>query len=52
MKNANFSMALMVSMPVAPSTTVTSLGSCGNWQAGVSSRSIWNISLVMPISTL
>ena len=31
---------------------VMSLGTVANWQFGVSSRSIWNSSLVMPISTL
>ena len=30
----------------------TSLGTIANWQLGVSSRSLWKSSLVMPISTL
>ena len=32
--------------------SVTSLGTVANWQLGFSSRSGWNSSLVMPISTL
>ena len=31
---------------------IASFGTGANWQDGVSSRSVWNISLVMPISTL
>src|SRR6267142_300286 len=31
---------------------VTVLGTVANWQFGVSSRSCWNASLVIPISTL
>ena len=51
-KKANFSIALIASRGVAPSVLVTSLGTVANWQVGVSSRSVWNSSLVMPISTL
>ena len=52
MKNENFSMALMVSVPVTPSVAVTSFGSVANWHDCASSRSTGNASLVMPISTL
>ena len=46
-KLAKFSMAL-----IWRTLAVTSLGTVANWQFGVSSRSIWNSSLVIPISTL
>src|SRR5258708_3718866 len=52
MKNANFSIALITSVGVVASVLVTSFGTAANWQAGFSSRSVWNSSLVMPISTL
>ena len=52
MNMANFSMALIASSGVAPSVLVTSLGVGANWHATVSSRSVWNSSFVMPISTL
>ena len=52
MKNANFSMALSASGPVVPSELVRLLGTGVNWHWGVSSRSVWNSSLVIPISTL
>src|SRR5262245_11037969 len=52
MKNANFSIALIASSGAAPSVLVTSFGTVANWQDAVSSRSVWNSSLVMPISTL
>lgn len=53
MKNANLSIALKASTKVwtGPSILVTSLGVVVNWQLGVSSRSDWNSSLVIPIST-
>ncbi len=52
MKNANFSMALSPSGRVVPSVAVTLLGVVTSWQVGASSRSVWNSSLVIPISTL
>src|SRR5262249_38600413 len=52
MKNENLSIALTPSGTVAASVLVTSFGIVANWQAGFSSRSVWNSSLVMPISTL
>ena len=52
MKKANFSMALTVAVPPTAAVSVTSLGTRANWQFGSCSRSIWNSSLVMPISTL
>ena len=52
MKNANFSTSLTESTPVAPSRALMSLGSSAVWQSGFSSRSDWNNSLLMPISTL
>jgi hypothetical protein len=52
MKNANFSMALTVSVGSGPSTFVTSFGCEANWQLAFSSRSTWNSSFEMPISTL
>src|SRR5437867_10775434 len=51
-KKANFSIALIPSTSVLASVLVTSLGTSENWQLGVSSRSVWNSSLVIPISTL
>src|SRR5438034_7916951 len=51
-KKANFSIALIPSTSVLASVWVTSLGTSENWQLGVSSRSVWNSSLVIPISTL
>ena len=52
MKNENLSMPLIVSGPVRALTSVTLFGVAANWQPGFSSRSVWNSSLVMPISTL
>ncbi len=52
MKKENFSMALMVAVPPPAVVSVTSFGTFANWQLGVSSRSLWNSSLVIPISTL
>src|SRR5947208_13922987 len=48
MKKANFSMPLMVSTPVGALVAVTSFGTVVNWQLAVSSRSVWNSSLVIP----
>src|SRR6266702_2188722 len=52
MKNANFSISLIASRGFKASVWVKSLGVVANWQVGVSSRSVWNSSLVMPCSTL
>src|SRR5205085_9280383 len=52
MKDANRSTALTVCVPTVASVLVTSFGVVTSWQAPVSSRSVWNSSLVMPISTL
>src|SRR5882672_2362560 len=52
MKFANRSMAPSTSIGVVASKLVTSLGTVANWQLAVSSRSVWNSSLLMPISTL
>ena len=52
MKMANFSMALRASAGSSVSVLVKSLGTVANWHDGFSSRSLWNSSLVMPISTL
>src|SRR5437899_5582140 len=51
-KKANFSIALIPSTSVLATLLVVSLGASENWQLGVSSRSVWNSSLVIPISTL
>ena len=52
MNAANFSMPFSASSGVWASVLVKSFGVGAYWQAGVSSRSLWNSSLVMPISTL
>ena len=52
MKKLNFSRALSVSAPAPPFPAVTLLGTVANWQLGVSSRSVWKSSFVIPISTL
>src|SRR6266852_2267282 len=52
MKNANLSMALITSVAVVASVLVTLFGTVANWQFAFSSRSVWNSSFVMPISTL
>src|SRR5216684_7313826 len=51
-KKANFSIALSAGSGVVASTLVTLLGTRVNWHVAVSSRSVWNSSLVIPISTL
>src|SRR6266404_1193084 len=51
-KKANLSIALIASSGCAASTVVTLLGTCVNWHDAVSLRSVWNSSLVIPISTL
>src|SRR5215467_3996986 len=52
MNNANFSMSVVASSAVVASMLVVSLGVVANWQFAVSSRSVWKMSFVMPISTL
>ncbi len=52
MKIANFSTSLSASIGVAALMFVTSFGTGANWQLPVSSRSFWNSSFEMPISTL
>ena len=52
MKFANLSIPPSTSTGVAASKLVTSFGTGANWHCGASSRSVWNSSLVMPISTL
>src|SRR6185503_15982178 len=52
MKFANLSTPPSTSTGVAASKLVTSFGTVANWHWGASSRSVWNSSLVMPISTL
>ena len=52
MKKANFSTPLKASSGELASVLVTSLGTAVYWHSGVSSRSVWNNSLLMPISTL
>src|SRR5437899_9717515 len=51
-KKANFSIALNPAGVVSTAVSVTLLGTVTNWQLGFCSRSCWNSSLVMPISTL
>src|SRR5262249_3461419 len=51
-KNANFSIALSPPGVLVAWVSVTSLGVVANWQLGLRSRSDWNNSFVMPISTL
>ena len=52
MKIENLSIPPSTSTGVAASKLVTSFGTVANWHWGASSRSVWNSSLVMPISTL
>jgi len=52
MKIENFSIALIVPTVSTESLLVTSFGAIAYWQAPYSLRSVWNSSLVMPISTL
>src|SRR5216684_7122443 len=51
-KKANFSIALSACSGVVASTLVRLLGPRVNWHDAVSLRSVWNSSLVIPISTL
>src|SRR5262249_20685517 len=51
-KKANFSIALNPSGVVVTEVSVTLLGTVTNWHFGFCSRSCWNSSLVIPISTL
>jgi len=52
MKNENFSMSLIASRAAGAVVSVMLFGTVANWQLGVSSRSVWNSSLVTPCSTL
>src|SRR5216683_1941431 len=51
-KKANFSIAPSPAGVVVTSVSVTSLGTVAYWQPGSCSRSCWNSSFEMPISTL
>src|SRR4051794_23813596 len=52
MKNENFSIELIAPTGVVALVSITLLGWAANWHPALSSRSVWNISFVMPISTL
>src|SRR5438874_9947881 len=52
MKKPNFSMSLIASRAAGAVVSVMLFGSVANRQLGVSSRSVWNSSLVVPCSTL
>src|SRR2546425_10344204 len=52
MKSLNFSMALVASIGFTASRLAASFATGATWQAAVSSRSDWNSSLDIPISTL
>src|SRR5712664_1479193 len=52
MKNENFSMSLNALIGAVAVVSVTLFGTVANWHVEVSSRSVWNSSLVMPCSTL
>src|SRR5437879_8137822 len=51
MKKANFSIPFNPPGVAVASVLVTSFGMVANWHAGFSSRSVGNISLLIPIST-
>src|SRR3982074_74177 len=51
-KKANLSIALLASSGVVASALVMLLGTPVNWHDAASLRSVWNSSLVIPISTL
>src|SRR5437762_11758416 len=51
-KKANFSTPFSPAGVVVTVVSVKSLGTVANWQAGLVSRSLWNTSFEIPISTL